>query len=66
MVIHVPDDDYISPEEFKETLMRFEETWGDDTEEIHMRMDDLMMHVLKNLGYSEGVEIINNTPVWYA
>lgn len=38
----------------------------DDEEARHGDMDELMCHVLISLGYEKGIEIFNNTPMWYA
>ena len=37
-----------------------------DIEDMHVQMDELMCEVLKDLGYSEGVETFTLTAKWYA
>ena len=61
----------ISPEEFKKKMKELqikEDTRGTyfDREQMHIAMDELMCEVLRDLGYSEGVEIFENTGKWYA
>ena len=37
-----------------------------DEEDAHMEMDDLMLDLLRSLGYGDGVDIFENTNKWYA
>ena len=54
-----------TPEEFA-GAMRFLRMNDGDEESRHMSMDGLMANLLISLGYEEGVEIFNDTPMWYA
>lgn len=47
-----------------EELHKHDPYW--DTEQIHIEMDSLMCSVLEDLGYSEGVDIFEKMPKWYA
>ena len=40
--------------------------YGDDEEIIHSMMDGIMCETLDKLGFTEGVEIFNEAPIWYA
>lgn len=40
--------------------------YGDDEEIVHSVMDGIMCETLDRLGFTEGVEIFNETPKWYA
>jgi len=39
---------------------------GDDKEDLHKGMDRLMCMLLSELGYTDGVEVFENTPKWYS
>ena len=59
----------MSPEEFAQAMQKIKsEVYDadDDIEECHIRMDALMQHVLKSLGYDDGVNIFEGTSKWYA
>lgn len=40
--------------------------YGDDEEIVHSTMDGIMCDTLDRLGFTEGVEIFNKAPKWYA
>ena len=41
--------------------------WADPEEEVlHIRMDDLMCDLLKELGYEKGVGVFERAPKWYS
>ena len=40
--------------------------YGDDEEIVHSIMDGIMCETLEKLGFTEGVEIFNEAPKWYA
>lgn len=55
----------ISPKEFAEEMKRIAER--DTYEETrHVKMDDYMCDVLRQLGFEEGVAIFMATPKWYS
>lgn len=56
----------ISPESFKATMKLIKNKYEDDWELRHIYMDELLCETLKGLGYGEGVEIFNETSMWYA
>ena len=61
----------MTPEEFylKLTTLITEYTDEDgeeDTERLHLEMDCLMCHLLRNLGYEKGVDVFLNTVRWYS
>ena len=39
---------------------------GDDEERVHGVMDGIMCETLDRLGFTEGVEIFDKAPKWYA
>lgn len=40
--------------------------YGDDEEIVHSMMDGIMCETLDRLGFTEGVEIFDEAPKWYA
>lgn len=59
----------MTPEEFAQRMKdTYEHFWveKEDEELVHGAMDDLMCNLLRQLGYSEGIDIFENTPKWYA
>lgn len=56
----------MTPEEFKQKMIKLHEKHKDDEELAHMNMDALLCEVLESLGYAEGVAIYNSEPKWYA
>lgn len=56
----------MTPEEFKKEMQQIKDDYGDDREVVHVKMDELMCKVLVSLGYHEGVQIFNDTEMWYA
>ena len=57
-------DKIMSPQCFADamqTIMTFE-----DTECGHIHADDLMCYLLRQLGYSEGVDVFENADKWYS
>ena len=64
-----PPNTPMTPQEFA-TQMReaYETHWlkAGDEECVHIVMDGIMCNLLRLLGYGEGVDIFNNTPMWYA
>ena len=56
-----------SKERFKRKMKEICDDSGEfDREIAHFDADELMMELLKELGYSEGVEIFDKMPKWYA
>lgn len=56
----------MTPDEFKNEMLKIDEKYGGDLESCHAYMDDLMCSLLTDLGYKDGIEIFNNTDKWYA
>lgn len=59
----------ITPEEFERRMKSIKATYYEkygDKELAHRFADDLMIEVLKSLGYSEGVLVNNSMAKWYA
>lgn len=56
----------MTPEEFKEKMQEIKAERHDDPEVSHIAMDDEMCDLLRELGYGEGVDIIESTTRWYA
>ena len=59
----------ITPEEFERRMKEIREIYYynmGDWEIAHRFADDLMIEVLKSLGYSEGVLVNNSMEKWYA
>lgn len=56
----------MSAEEFYEKMSRLKNECGEDYELFHVKADDLMCELLKEIGYSKGVEVFENADVWYS
>jgi hypothetical protein len=58
----------MTPEEFAAAMQKIatHQERGYDEEPRHADADGLMMQVLSELGYGEGVEIFSEMPKWYA
>lgn len=56
----------MTPEEFENEMAKLRFVKDDDLEGRHVAMDELMCKALRSLGYDEGVDIFNNTYIWYA
>ena len=54
----------ITPQEFYERMKDLAD--GRDREAVHGSMDDLMCEALRSLGYSDGIDVFEDTPKWYA
>ena len=54
-----------TPEQFREMMKRISKQCY-DIEVAHVDMDTLMMSVLIELGYKDGVEIFDQQEKWYA
>ena len=56
----------MTPEEFKKRMEMLSEKYEDDQEQVHICMDMLMCDTLRSLGYGDGIDIFNNTHMWYS
>ena len=56
----------MSPENFEMKMKEFVDKHGHDRDALHSAMDDLMCQVLKEHGYNAGVEIFENSDIWYS
>lgn len=54
----------MTPEEFKKEMQKIADEYG--TEDGHIEADDLMIKLLKELGYEEGAEIFDRMYKWYS
>lgn len=55
----------MTPEEFAERMRAAARSKG-DAEDHHMLADELMVELLRSLGYGEGCDIFEEMPRWYA
>lgn len=46
----------------KQTIVDF----NDDPEKYHIKMDELMADLLRDLGYEKGIDIFDKVTLWYA
>lgn len=53
-------------DEFAEKMREALQRYGDDEEIVHIIGDGLMCDLLRELGYSKGVDIFEDMPRWYA
>lgn len=58
----------MTPKEFESEMLYLEQEYGNgkDEEEFHLLGDKLMMKILCQLGYIDGVEIFVRNPKWYS
>lgn len=58
----------MTPEEFAAKMREIYDAPHDDVdrEQAHQDADGLMMQVLKELGFGDGVEVFGNAEKWYA
>lgn len=58
----------MTPKEFENSMLFLEQEYGKgkDAEEFHLEADVLMMKVLIQLGYENGIEIFDRNPKWYS
>lgn len=61
----------ITPAEFEDRMREISTKVTDafvdyHEEEAHIDADELMCNVLKDLGYTKGVEIFEQMPKWYS
>lgn len=69
-----PETPILTPEEFTKAMKDISDKLANppkyrpyyDEEDAHMEMDDLMLDLLRSLGYGDGVDIFENTNKWYA
>lgn len=64
-----PTNTSMTPEEFAAKMREAYEThWmkEEDEEVVHIVMDGIMCDLLRSLGYGEGVDIFDETPMWYS
>lgn len=54
----------MTPDDFKERMTELSK--GEDIEDRHVYMDNLMCDLLRELGYGDGVDIFELTGKWYA
>ena len=60
----------MSPEEFTSAMKAIADRPPNkrgfvDTEVVHIDMDDLLVKVLRELGYGEGCDVFDGTEKWY-
>ena len=68
------EDRPLTPEEFAKSMKDISDKLANppkdnpyyDEEDTHMEMDDLMLDLLRSLGYGDGVDIFENTDKWYS
>lgn len=59
----------MTPEEFKQAMADAYHKYYEiecDEELVHGAMDYIICELLRDLGYGEGIDIFDNTPMWYA
>lgn len=56
----------MTPEEFTDKMKSIRDQFDDDIEMKHVYMDDCMCELLRDLGYSDGIDIFYKQGKWYA
>lgn len=54
-----------TPEEFYEKMLAIKE-FDDNPEIVHINFDEYICEVLKSYGFHKGVEVFENTEIWYS
>jgi len=54
-----------TPEQFRDEMRAIVERAGTDTESAHIKMDEALCRVLRELGYQEGVDIFDDVLINY-
>lgn len=54
-----------TPEEFYEKMLEIKEL-NDNPERVHIYFDEYICDVLKSYGFHKGVEVFENTEIWYS
>lgn len=60
------ENNVMTPEEFYQEMISLQKNHEEDTELVHILMDDLMCELLEKMGYGKGVGVFYNTYKWYA
>ena len=55
-----------TPEEFYENMLAIKEFFDDNPESVHINFDEYICEVLKSYGFHKGVEVFENTEIWYS
>lgn len=55
-----------TPEEFKRTMALIADDYEGDPETAHGLTDAMMVELLSDLGYKDGVDVFLKTTRWYA
>ena len=58
------DDEISDVDDFASKMEKLSKI--NDQERRHYEMDELMVKKLRELGYSDAMDIFENTPAWYA
>ena len=56
----------ISPDKVAARMREISKMSIEDEEEAHVKADELMCEVLRELGYGEAVDVFKNMRKWYA
>jgi len=56
----------MTPHEFAVEMAKLKLEHGDNPEALHGRVDALMEHQLRKLGYGAGIDILDGMELWYA
>ena len=54
-----------TPEEFYEEMLKIKNEHN-DTESVHIYFDEYICDVLKSYGFHKGVEVFEDTELWYS
>jgi hypothetical protein len=51
---------------FANEMRRIQRAFEDTPDQCHALMDECMCHLLRELGYGEGIDIYEDTERWYS
>lgn len=56
----------LTPEEFKHVMTLIADDYDGDPETAHELMDAMMVELLSDLGYKDGIDIFHKAMKWYS
>lgn len=62
----IPHFNPMTPDQMAEAMQKICDEYGWDEQRVHVKMDNLLLSVLSELGYTKAVEIFRNQDKWYA
>lgn len=55
-----------TPEEFYKEMLSIKNKYKNNPEMVHIYFDEYICNVLNSYGFKKGVEVFENTDMWYS